>query len=163
MCCKLLKQVRWPRRAVPAPVLLELLVIPLDAPAELGLVDEVSQRRILRQGGEPIFGRLVLALRPLDQEPFLGPRCGAPIVSVRRPEAEGGESEASAALVPSRQVTVRQAVSGRVCASALAESGLCSRSRARARADGRFRSTALLVMARYRGGRRLAEDWMPTT
>ena len=56
-----------------ADLLLEFLVIPLDAPAQLGLVDEVGERHILWQGREPVFGRLAFALWPLDQEPFLGP------------------------------------------------------------------------------------------
>ena len=75
-----------------ADLLLELLVIPLDAPAQLGLVDEVGERRVAWQGGEPIFGRFALALWPLDQEPFLRSRCGAPVIPMRRPDAHGGEA-----------------------------------------------------------------------
>ena len=33
-----------------ADLLLELLVVPLDAPAQLGLVDEVVERGVVRQG-----------------------------------------------------------------------------------------------------------------
>ena len=75
-----------------ADLLLELLVIPLDAPAQLGLVDEVDERRVLGQGGEPVFGRFALALWPFDQEPFRWSRCGAPVVPMRRPDAQGGEA-----------------------------------------------------------------------
>src|SRR5215216_925447 len=51
--------------------LLELLIIALDAPAQLGGVDQIGGRDVLRQGREPIFGWLVLALGPLDEQPLL--------------------------------------------------------------------------------------------
>ena len=67
-----------------ADLLLELLVVALDPPSELGLIDEVSELGVFRQGGEPVFGRLGLILRPFDQEPFLGSRCGVPVVAMGR-------------------------------------------------------------------------------
>src|SRR4249920_3932912 len=59
---------------VPEPdLLLELLIIPLDTPAQLGEVDELAEADFRRQRREPIFGRLDFALGPLDQQPLL--RC----------------------------------------------------------------------------------------
>src|SRR5260370_20083700 len=53
-------------------LLLELLIVALDAPAQLGGVDQIAERDVSRQGREPIFGWFILALGPLDQQPFLG-------------------------------------------------------------------------------------------
>ncbi len=55
-------------------LLLELLIIALDAPAQLGGIDQIAECDAARQGREPILGRLLLALGPLDQQPFFG-RC----------------------------------------------------------------------------------------
>src|SRR5271167_231354 len=62
---------------VPEPdLLLELLIIALDAPAQLGGVDQIAEWDAARQGREPVLGRLVLALGPLDQQPFFGRLAG---------------------------------------------------------------------------------------
>src|SRR5215468_2646775 len=53
-------------------LLLELLIITLDAPTQLAGVDQIAECDVLRQGREPVFGRLLLALGPLDQQPLLG-------------------------------------------------------------------------------------------
>jgi hypothetical protein len=45
--------------------LLEVVIIALDAPAQLGQIDETLKADVLRQGGQPVFCRLGLALRPL--------------------------------------------------------------------------------------------------
>jgi hypothetical protein len=55
-------------------LLLQLLVIPLDPPAQLGKIDEFGERDGLGQIGEPVLGRLGLVFRPFDQQPFLGSR-----------------------------------------------------------------------------------------
>jgi hypothetical protein len=58
---------------MPEPdLLLELLIIALDAPAQLGGVDQIGECDAARQGRKPILGRLLLALGPLDQQPFFG-------------------------------------------------------------------------------------------
>src|SRR3981081_2628804 len=58
---------------MPEPdLLLELLIIALDAPAQLGGVDQIAECDVARQGRKPILGRFFLALGPLDQHPFLG-------------------------------------------------------------------------------------------
>jgi len=75
-----------------ADLLLEFLVVPFDAPSELGLVDKVGQHCVRWQGREPVFDRFALALWPFDQEPFLGAWCRAPIIPICRPEAHGGKA-----------------------------------------------------------------------
>src|SRR5215813_12856493 len=51
-------------------LLLELLVIALDAPAQLGVVDQPTEADVVWKRREPVLGRLLLALRPFDQQPF---------------------------------------------------------------------------------------------
>ena len=65
-------------------LLLELLIIALDAPAQFGDVDEAAEGDVVWQGREPIFGGLVLALGPFDQQPFFRPRFSQPIIAMRR-------------------------------------------------------------------------------
>src|SRR5918912_124911 len=94
--------------AAPAPplvvvepqLLLELPVIPLDPPARLGGRDQLLEAGRLGQGGEPVPGRLLLRLRPLDQQPLLRVRLGAPVVAVRRAHPHGGEAPAQLAPAP---------------------------------------------------------------
>ncbi len=47
---------------IKAEALLELAVVMLDAPAQLGGLDECRDRRVGREVGEPVFDGLVLAL-----------------------------------------------------------------------------------------------------
>src|SRR5215213_5866820 len=68
---------------VPKPeFLLELLVVALDAPPELGKVDQAREANVLGQRREPVFGRLLLALGPLDQEPFRRAQLAQPVVAM---------------------------------------------------------------------------------
>jgi hypothetical protein len=46
-------------------LLLELVIIALDTPAQFGDVDEAAESDVAWQGCEPVFGWLVLALGPL--------------------------------------------------------------------------------------------------
>src|SRR5258707_1137784 len=56
---------------MPEPdLLLELLIVALDPPAQLGEVDQTMQSNVLGEGREPVFGRFLLAFGPLDQQPF---------------------------------------------------------------------------------------------
>lgn len=75
-----------------ADLLFEFLIIPFGPPSQLGLAAEVSELGIFRQGREPVLGRLDLALRPLDEEPFLRSWCGAPVIAMGRPDADGGKA-----------------------------------------------------------------------
>src|SRR3546814_9448339 len=63
--------------------LLQFLVIPLDAPAQLGEIDQIGEGNVLRERGEPILARLILALGPLDQQPLLFSWFLEPLVAVR--------------------------------------------------------------------------------
>ena len=63
--------------------LLQFLVITLDAPAQLGEIHETRKAYGCRQGRKPILGRLVFALRPFDQQPFLRPALGALVIAMR--------------------------------------------------------------------------------
>src|SRR5215211_7066967 len=68
---------------VPEPeFLLELLVVAFDAPPELGEFDQALEADVLRQGREPVLGGLLLAFRPLDQEPLLRARFAQPVVAM---------------------------------------------------------------------------------
>src|SRR5262245_63965499 len=64
-------------------LLLQVLEVALDAPAQLGRVDEGCDRDTVRQRREPVLGGLRFALGPLDQQPLLGPRLGTPIIPMR--------------------------------------------------------------------------------
>src|SRR3954466_11115153 len=71
--------------AVPEPdFLLEILGLPLEAPAQLSQVDQIGEAGLLGQGRQPVLRRLRLALGPLDQQPFLLTRRAQPGVCVRR-------------------------------------------------------------------------------
>src|SRR6266404_765221 len=57
---------------MPEPdLLLEFLIIALDTPAQLGGIDQIAERDVFRKCLEPVFGWLILALGPLDQQPVL--------------------------------------------------------------------------------------------
>src|SRR3954462_6379812 len=93
-------------KAAPAPsfimiepqFLLEVLVIPLNPPAQFGHVNQIDQGGGRRQGREPVLGRLLVALRPLDQQPLLRMRLGPPVVAMGW--AHPDRSEAPAQLTP---------------------------------------------------------------
>ena len=53
-------------------LLLEFLVVALDAPAHLGYEDQLLPGGVARTGREEVLGRFGLAFRPFDQQPFLG-------------------------------------------------------------------------------------------
>src|ERR1700755_2468599 len=53
-----------------AGLLLEFLIVAFDAPAQLGETHQTMERNVLGQRREPVFGRLLLAFGPLDQQPF---------------------------------------------------------------------------------------------
>src|SRR5512138_654591 len=61
---------RSPLEVIEAELLLHLLVVALDAPAQLGCADEILERGADGQGREPELGRLLLALRPRAEEPL---------------------------------------------------------------------------------------------
>src|SRR5512139_3106041 len=58
-------------------LLLELLVVTLDTPAQFGQIDETGEADVVRQSRQPILGRLLLAFGPFDEKPFFRPRLTA--------------------------------------------------------------------------------------
>src|SRR5215471_11842843 len=78
-------------KAAPSPTfkmpetdfLFELLVVALDAPTQFGEVDQTMEGDVLGERRQPVFGRLFLATRPLDQQPFLRAHLVAPLVTPR--------------------------------------------------------------------------------
>lgn len=80
--------------------LLKFLVIPFDTPAQFGKIDQFGEGNVFRQGRKPIFGRLRLTLRPFDQQPFLGPRLGEPLITMGRADT-GPWRNANSASRPS--------------------------------------------------------------
>src|SRR5260370_38111341 len=60
-----------------ADLLLEFLIVALDAPAQLSEVHQAMEGDAFGKGREPVFGRLLLAFRPLDQQPPFRPALAA--------------------------------------------------------------------------------------
>jgi len=70
----------------------ELLIIALDAPAEIDDIDERRQADFGRQGREKVFAGPGLALWPFDQEPFDGVRRRALPIARGRTNAQGAKA-----------------------------------------------------------------------
>jgi hypothetical protein len=69
---------------MPEPdLLLEFLVVTLDAPAQLGELDQSRKGDVFGEGREPIFGRFVFPLRPLDQQPLFRSIVGELVITMR--------------------------------------------------------------------------------
>src|SRR3954454_10190616 len=86
-----------------AQFLFQLLVIALDPPAQFGQIDQAIKWDIRRKGSQPILDRLGLTLGPFDQQPFLVPWLGPPLVTMRRPHPNPGKARgqrARACLAP---------------------------------------------------------------
>src|SRR3989442_11061167 len=58
-----------PLEVIEPQLILEFLIIALDAPAQFGEAHELGDRRRRRQSREPILRGLGGAARPLDQQP----------------------------------------------------------------------------------------------
>src|SRR5215216_5402802 len=76
--------------------LLEVLIVALDAPAQLGPIDQPTEADPVGQGREPVLGWLLLALRPLDQQPFVRSIVGLPMMMA---DAHAQAREARAQLI----------------------------------------------------------------
>src|SRR5712692_6484709 len=109
---------------MPEPdLLLELLIVALDPPAQLGEVDQTMQSNVLGEGREPVFGRFLLAFGPLDQQPFF--RSALAALKSRRAARTRtrAKREDRRSAVPSRHAIVCQARLGKPSASSLTETG----------------------------------------
>src|SRR5260370_11644118 len=71
---------------------LELLIVALDAPAQLGEADEVGDGRRHRQGREPILRGLRLVPRPLHEHPLLRPGRRALLIAMGGPHPQPREA-----------------------------------------------------------------------
>src|SRR5436189_829581 len=58
---------------IEAQLILEFLIVALDAPAQFGEADEPGEGGRRRQRREPVFRGLGGPPRPLDQQPFFRP------------------------------------------------------------------------------------------
>src|SRR4051812_12897355 len=112
-----------------AEFLFQLLIIALDPPAQLGQIDQAIEGHVRRDGGQPILGGLGVTLGPFDQQPFLAPRLGPPLVTMRGPHSTRAKREGSAPALPSCQQIVCQLAAGKPSATALTLTGRCSLSR----------------------------------
>src|SRR5712691_10715316 len=74
---------------------LELLVVPLDPPAQMSQTDEGGQRGRPGQSREVVLRRCRLARRPLAQDPLDGAGFGAVLI-MRGPNSQGDKSRAHA-------------------------------------------------------------------
>src|SRR5438445_163301 len=78
-----------PFKMIEPQLVLQLLVVPLDAPAQHRELDQIGARRRGRQRGQPILDRGGFGARPLDKQPLLGARRRTPVVAVRGPPGGG--------------------------------------------------------------------------
>src|SRR5712691_10342640 len=81
-------------------LILELLIVALDAPTQLGEADEVGDGRGLRQGREPILRGLRFGLRPLDEQPLGPPGLRTLLIAIGGPHAQPREARAHRAARP---------------------------------------------------------------
>ena len=106
-----------------ANLLLEFLIVALDAPAQFGGIDQIDKRDGLWKRGEPVFGRCGLAFGPLNQQPFFLWLFGLSLLgataTLTRAKREDNQS-----FVPSRHLIVRHAFAGNLRASFLTETAL---------------------------------------
>src|SRR5438093_2967625 len=92
-----------PFEVIQPQLVLQLLVVPLDPPAQHGEPDQIGARGRLRQRGQPILDRGGFGARPLDEQPLFGARRRPPVVAMRGPHADDREARthrASGALAP---------------------------------------------------------------
>src|SRR5580700_1049109 len=109
---------------MPEPdLLLEFLIIALDAPAQLGGINQIMEQDVFRQCREPIFGWLILVLRPLDQQPLFHWLPGRSCLDATLTRTRANRDD-SHSFVPSRHLMVRHAFVGSPSATSLTETAL---------------------------------------
>ena len=93
--------------------LLEILIIPLNPPAQFGHVNQIDQGGGRRQA-RAIVLRLRVARRPLDQQPLLRMRLGPPIIAMGRTHPHRGEAPAqvTSAALPATSPSARHSAAG---------------------------------------------------
>lgn len=85
---------------IESQLILHLLEISLDAPADLRQANQIIATGMFGKGGQPVFRRLGLGLRPFDQEPFGTSRFAPLVVTMRGPHPNSRESGLHGATGP---------------------------------------------------------------
>ena len=143
--------------------LLQFLIVALDPPAQFGEIDEIPQRHIGWQTGQPILRRFGFPVRPLDQTPFFRSGADTIVVTMRWPHPHRSKSRHQfgvAAFTPGDPI---HCCFGKLSANSLADTGFRAASR-RINFGGRP-----LPLQRFGGlgavpgTQTLVEDWMPAT
>ena len=143
--------------------LLQFLIVALDPPAQFGEIDEIPQRHIGWQTGQPILRRFGFPVRPLDQTPFFRSGADTIVVTMRWPHPHRSNRDVNLVLLASRQMTRCHCCFGKLSANSLADTGFRAASR-RINFGGRP-----LPLQRFGGlgavpgAQTLVEDWMPAT
>lgn len=72
--------------------LFQFLIVAFDEPALFGQCDQIRQKEVFPQIGQPVRARFGLAARPFDQEPVLLAWLAELVVPVRDADAHTGET-----------------------------------------------------------------------
>src|SRR5512137_2101836 len=72
--------------------LLELLVVALDAPTQLGQARQLLDGGRHGQRTQEVLGRFRFVARPLDEQPLLWRRCGASVIAMGTADTDGSEA-----------------------------------------------------------------------
>src|SRR5208283_5400795 len=84
---------------MPEPdLLLEFLIIALDAPAQLRAIDQAIKGDGVGERRKPVFGRLDVVLRPFNQQPFRRPWISALIIAMGDANAHPRKARPAARL-----------------------------------------------------------------
>src|SRR5882672_9901851 len=89
-----------PLEMIEPELILEFLIIALDAPAEFGEAHEVGEGRRRRQRRAPMLPGLRVTARPLKQQPLFWPRLRPPLIAMSGPHAQPREAGAHRAASP---------------------------------------------------------------
>src|SRR5207247_11315861 len=76
---------------IQAELVLQFLVIALDAPTQFRQAHQLRQRRLGRHRGKPELGRRRFVAGPFDEQPLLGVRLVAVLITVGRADANTGK------------------------------------------------------------------------
>src|SRR5271165_4203904 len=90
-------------------LLLQFLVVALDAPPQLRRGHQFPQADRRRQVGQPVFRRLLLGLGPFEQQPLFWARLAALVVPMRHahpPGRKAGMHRAARAFAPTHPAQV---------------------------------------------------------
>src|SRR5665213_4514814 len=79
-------------------LLLKVLIVALDAPAQLGEIDQAFEGHRFWNVREPVFDLFILALGPLDQQPFFRAAVGEIVIAM-------GDTYAYPSKAPGQRLT----------------------------------------------------------